>query len=110
VTPIAFDSSRSGDGPGHVLTMVEFARERDGSAPRLFAVNSHPEIGSSERVGALLDRMLANGAITPESHAERSAAILPMLRGERGEERLAVARRMFGDLVRRHVDRLALAA
>jgi hypothetical protein len=36
--------------------------------------------------------------------------MLPMLRDERNEERLFVARRVFGDLVQRHVGRLALAA
>jgi hypothetical protein len=110
LTPIAFDSLRADDCAGQALTMLELARERDGSAPRIFAVNSHPEIGSPQRVGALLDRMLANGMITAEYHTERSAAILPMLRGDRGDERLAVARRLFGDLVHRHIDRLARAA
>jgi hypothetical protein len=109
VTPIAFESSLAGEAAGEALTMVEFARERDGSAPRVFGVNSHPEIGSSERVSALLDRMLANGTITAEIHEQRSA-MLPMLRDERGEERLFVARRVFGDLVDLHVGRLAVAA
>jgi hypothetical protein len=110
LTPIAFDSSRADEGSGQALTMLELARERDGSAPRIFAVNSHPEIGSPQRVAAQLDRMLANGMITAQYHAERSAAILPMLRGDLGDERLIVARRVFGDLVHRHIDRLALAA
>ncbi len=109
VTPIAYESSPADDRPGEALTMVELARERDGSAPRFFGVNSHPEIGSSKRVRGLLDRMLKNGTITPEVHAERSA-ILPVLRDDRGAERLLVARRVFGDLVDRHVGRLARAA
>ncbi len=109
VTPIAFESAGAGDGPGDALTMVELVRERDGSAPRVFGVNSHPEIGTSERVRGLLDRMLANGTITADVHEQRSA-MLPMLRDERNEERLFVARRVFGDLVQRHVGRLALAA
>jgi hypothetical protein len=110
VTPIAFESAEADGRPADVLTMVELARERDGSAPRIFAVNSHPEIGSAERVRMLLDAMLAKGAISAEFHAQRAATILPMLRDDRREERLAVARRVFGDLVHRHIDRLALAA
>jgi len=109
VTPIAFESAADEDRPGEALTMLELARERDGSAPRLFGVNSHPEIGSSERVRGLLDRMLKNGTITAQVHAERSAT-LPVLQNDRGEERLFVARRVFGDLVHRHVGRLAHAA
>jgi hypothetical protein len=109
VTPIAFESSHAEDRPGEALTMVELARERDGSAPRFFGVNSHPEISTSEFVRVLLDRMLAHGTITPEVYVQRSA-ILPLLHDDRAEERLAVSRRVFGDLVRRNVVRLALAA
>lgn len=107
-TPIAYESG-VGDGPGEALTMLELAREADGPAPRMFGVNSHPEIGTPERVRELLDRMLATGSLTPEVYEKRSA-MLPMLRDDRRDERLAVGRRVFGELVQRKLDRLVSAA
>jgi hypothetical protein len=107
-TAIAFESSRSGDGPGEALTMLELAREKDGT-PRLFGVNSHPEIGSPERVESLLRAMLDRGSITPEVYEQRSA-MLPMLRDDRREERLRVGRTVFSDHGRDRVTRIVRAA
>ena len=108
--PIAFEASvRDGDGPGDALTMLELARDGDGRAPRIFGVNSHPEIGTPERVRELLDRLLERGALTPEVY-ERRSAMLPMLRDDRRDERLAVGRRVFGDLVQRKLAILVRAA
>jgi hypothetical protein len=109
VTPIAFESAPSGEGPGEALTMLELAREREGPEPRMFGVNSHPEIGTSERVRDLLDRMLARGAVTADLYEQR-LAMLPMLSNERRDERLAVGRRLFGELVQRKLERLIDAA
>ncbi len=108
VTPIAFETAPGGDGPGDALTMLELARDPDGT-PRLFGVNSHPEIGAPERVAALLANLLANGTMTADVHAQRSA-ILPTLRDDRREERLRVGRAVFSDLVRDRMSRLVRAA
>jgi len=108
VTPIAFESSRSSDGPGEALTMLELARDPNGM-PRFFGVNSHPEIGGPELVATLLANMLERGTITPDVHAQRSA-MLPMLGDERREERLRVGRAVFSDLVRDRMTRLVRAA
>ena len=108
VTPIAFESSQAGEGPGEALTMLELARDPNGT-PRLFGVNSHPEIGAAESVASILQAMLERGTITPDVHAERSA-MLPMLRDDRTQERLDVARTVFGDLVRERVTRLIRVA
>ena len=89
--------------------MLELARESDRTVPRVFGVNSHPEIGTPERVRELLDRMLASGALTPEVYAQRSG-MLAMLGGDRRDERLAVGRRVFGELVARKLDCLVHAA
>jgi hypothetical protein len=107
-TPIAFEADLAGEGPGEALTMLELAREPDG-LPRIFGVNSHPEIGAHERVSELLAQMLERGEIAPDVHAERSA-MLPMLRDGRREERLRVGRAVFGDLVRERLIRLVRAA
>jgi hypothetical protein len=104
VTPIAYESLAAG-GAGDALTMVEFARD-GASRPRIFAVNSHPEIGAADRVGELLERMLRNGAITREVFEARSA-VLPVLRDDRSARRLAVARTVFDDLARAQIERIA---
>jgi len=105
LTPIAFEGSRTDDGPGEALTMLEFVRDADGLAPRVFGVNSHPEITAPERVRELLDRLLANGSLTAEVYAQR-AKLLPVLRDDRPDERLAVGRRVFSDLLQRKLERL----
>ena len=97
VVPIAFESTLAGDGPGDALTMLEVARE-PGGRPRFFAVNSHPEIGSPERVASILQRLLDSGAMTADVYKQR-VRILPVLRDDRREERLRVARVVFSDLV-----------
>ncbi len=108
VVPIAFESTVSGDGPGEALTMLEVARE-PGGRPRFFAVNSHPEIGSPERVAEILKRLLASGAMTPDVYKQR-VRILPVLRDERREERLRVGRVVFADLVRERLAAMLRAA
>ncbi len=104
-TAIAFESAPSGEAPGEALTMLEIARDPDGM-PRIFAVNSHPEVGAPERVEALLERLLAGGTIDRTVFDQR-AAMLPMLRDDRREARLAVGRAVFVDLVHERLARLA---
>jgi hypothetical protein len=103
-TPIAYESSAAGDIPGDALTMLEIARDPDGM-PRVFAVNSHPEIGAPERVAELLASMLARGTIDRAVYEARSA-MLPMLRDDRRDERLFVGRVVFADLVRERLAQL----
>jgi len=106
-TAIAFESALQSEGPGAALTMLEIARDPDG-LPRVFAVNSHPEIGHHERVSELLQRLLARGVIDEDVHVQRSA-ILPMLRDDRHHERLHVGRAVFTDLVHERLARLVRA-
>jgi hypothetical protein len=106
-TAIAFESAPGGDGPGEALTMLEVARDPDG-LPRIFAVNSHPEIGEAERVEELLERLLARGTIDRAMFEQRSA-MLPVLREERREARLHVGRTVFEDLVHERLARLVRA-
>jgi hypothetical protein len=107
VSAIAFESA--GGERGEALTMLELARGENEDRPRMFAVNSHPEIGSPERVQGLLERLLARGAITPEVFQQRSA-LLPVLRDDRREERLRVARAVFSDLIEHRLEGLVRAA
>jgi hypothetical protein len=108
MTPIAFELAGEG-GRGQALTMFEFARSADGSTPRVFAVNSHPEIGTPERVQGLLERLLLRGQINADVFRQRSG-LLPVLRDDRRDQRLAVARFVFGDLIERKLHGLVRAA
>jgi hypothetical protein len=105
-TAIAFESSSA--APNRALTMLEIARDPDG-LPRFFAVNSHPEIGTHERVAVLLEQMLSSGKIDRAVFEARSA-MLPALRDDRPQARLGVARAVFTDLIATRLARLAAAA
>ena len=108
MTAIAHESAGAHGEAGDALTMLEVARDA-GGVPRVFGVNSHPEIGAPERVAAILDRMLATGTITSDVYDQRST-MLPMLRDDRREERLRVGRTVFSDLVRDRIARLVRSA
>jgi len=107
MSPIAYENASAG-GRGQALTMFEFARSADGATPRMFAVNSHPEIGTPERVQGLLERLLLRGQINAEIFRQRSG-LLPVLRDDRRDQRLQVARFVFGDLIERKLQGLVRA-
>lgn len=107
IVPIAYESKAHSHGD-RVLTMLEVARERGGSAPRIFAVNSHPEIGAAERVAQILEDLHANGALTPDVYEARKA-MLPVLRDGSAAARLRAARATFDDLVRRRLELIVAA-
>ena len=107
IVPIAYESKAHSHGD-RVLTMLEVAREREGEAPRIFAVNSHPEIGTAQSVAAILEDLHARGALTPDVYEARKA-LLPALRDESTGARLCAARATFDDLVRRRLELLVAA-
>ncbi len=108
LVPIAFEAAPAGDGPGEALTMLEIARF-PGGVPRFFAVNSHPEIGAPEEVAAILQRLLEAGAMTREVYVQR-VRVLPLLRDDRLQERLRVARIVFSGLVAERLATVVRAA
>src|SRR5512143_351029 len=69
--PIGFETQGLGGPPGEALTMVEFARDRAGVVPRLFAVNHHPEIVDRARQLMILDRKRARGEVDEQWYGER---------------------------------------
>jgi hypothetical protein len=107
VVPIAYESKAHSHGD-RVLTMLEVARERDGVTPRIFAVNSHPEIGTAERVAEILESLHARGELTPDVYEARKA-MLPVLRDENAGARLHAARVTFDDLVRHRLELIVAA-
>ncbi|MFY9781376.1 MAG: hypothetical protein WAJ85_12815 [Candidatus Baltobacteraceae bacterium] len=107
IVPIAYESKAHSHGD-RVLTMLEVARERGAAAPRIFAVNSHPEIGTAERIAEILERLHARGELTPDVYEARKA-MLPVLRDESAGPRLRAARATFDDLVRHRLELIVAA-
>jgi hypothetical protein len=63
------------EAAGEAVTMVEIARSRDGSRPRMWGVNHHPEIGDRGRQKERLARLEARGEVSREWVKERRAAM-----------------------------------
>jgi hypothetical protein len=70
-TAIGFETLGIGGAPGDAVTMIEFARDRGGIAPRMLAVNHHPEIVDRGRQKMILDQKRSRGEVTEEWYRER---------------------------------------
>ncbi len=70
-TPIGFETLGVGGDPGEAVTMIEFARDREGVVPRVFAVNHHPEIVDRFRQVMILDQKRERGEVSDEWYRER---------------------------------------
>ncbi len=100
----------TGDLPAKALTMVEFARTADGTTPRIFGVNHHPEVASSDDLERTLDEKLAIGEISATVHESRSSILAELRRPESDERaRLIGSAYTFTNLIRYHVERLIAA-
>ena len=98
VVPIAYESADAGDGVA--LTMVEFARKRNG-VPRMFAANHHPEIPAAPELATLLEQKFAAGEVSREWYESRAGLVGQLQqRGERESLRLLAAGYSFGFLLR----------
>ena len=86
--PIGFETQGLGGPPGEALTMVEFARDRAGVVPRVFAVNHHPEIVDRARQLMILDRKRARGEVDEQWYGERLEILTRTLPGEDVDRRL----------------------
>ena len=69
--PIGFETLGVGGSPGDAVTMIEFARDREGVMPRMFAVNHHPEIVDRFRQVMILNQKRDRGEVTDEWYRER---------------------------------------
>ena len=74
---------RAGDG----VTMIEAARDRAGTMPRIYGANHHPEIVNRPWQLALLRKRMERGDVTPEWYAERAASLSEQT-DDRGDESL----------------------
>jgi hypothetical protein len=71
-TTIGYETRGVGGPEGDALTMVEWARDRGGVMPRIFAVNHHPEIVDRSRQMLVLREKLERGEVTKEWYEERA--------------------------------------
>jgi hypothetical protein len=110
--PMAFEFTPDGSAPGEAVTMIEFARDASGTAPRVFAVNHHPEIVDREHVVTVLDEKYARGEVTRQWYEERSSTLMSGMTGEGARQtRLTSQYTLTGLLehsLRRILDRDAL--
>jgi hypothetical protein len=86
--PIGWDTRGVGGPPGDAITMLEFARDREGVMPRIFAVNHHPEIVDRGRQLLLLRQKLERGEVTREWFAERERVLTQSYPEEDSDERM----------------------
>jgi len=86
--PIGYETRGVGGPRGEAITMLEFARDRGGVMPRVFAVNHHPEIVDRERQRLVLRQKLERGEVTREWYAERVRVLTQTYPDENSDERI----------------------
>ncbi len=72
-------------GAGEALTMVEFARDRDGIMPRFLGVNHHPEVIGRNRIRAVLARKWERGEVTRDWYEDRLRTLEKHMSGDYDE-------------------------
>ena len=71
ILPLGYETTEIGGPPGDALTMLEFAREKGGVMPRVFAVNHHPEVVDPRHERLILERKWAHGEVSRSWYEER---------------------------------------
>jgi hypothetical protein len=90
IEPIGYETLGMGGPRGEGVTMLEFARDRDGVMPRVFAVNHHPEIVDRFRQIMLLEQKLDRGDVSHEWYQERLEILTRTYPDENSDQRLHV--------------------
>jgi hypothetical protein len=88
--PIGYETLGVSGPAGEAVTMLEFARDRDGVMPRVFAVNHHPEIVDRFRQMMVLGQKLDRGEVTNEWYQERVDILTRTYPDENSDQRLHV--------------------
>jgi hypothetical protein len=89
LTAIGYETLGIGGPRGDALTMLEVARTADGTMPRVFGVNHHPEIVNRPRQLTVLRKRMERGEVTPEWYTERVAALTQTI-DDHGDQSLHV--------------------
>jgi len=90
VLPIGYETLGRGGPMGDAVTMLEFARDRGGLLPRVFAVNHHPEIVDRFRQAMILNEKRDRAEVTNEWYQERLEALTRSYPDENSDQRLHV--------------------
>jgi hypothetical protein len=88
--PIGYETLGLGGPAGDAVTMLEFARDRAGIMPRMFAVNHHPEIVDRFRQMMILEQKLDRGEVSKEWYQERREILTRTYPDENSDQRLHV--------------------
>ena len=90
LTAIGHETLGVGGPRGDALTMVEWARDREGVMPRVFGVNHHPEIVDRARQRLILQRKHDRGEVSLQWFQERLDIVTRSYPDEDSEQRLQV--------------------
>jgi hypothetical protein len=86
--PIGYEGGEGHGGDGFGITMIELARDAGGVMPRIFGVNSHPEIVDRVHQHRLLEEKLARGEVSRAWYEERLEALTRVHPAEDSDRRL----------------------
>ena len=98
--PIAFDA-----GDGAALTMVEVARDRDGTMPRFLGVNHHPEIIDRAHIVEVLDEKRDRGEVSDAWYTERRVTMDELFHAENERQSRLTSRYTLLQPLRFHLER-----
>ena len=102
--PIAFEIAGN-----TALTMVEVARDAEGTMPRFLGVNHHPEIIDREHIMRVLDEKREHGEVSAQWYDERATTMRDLFRGESERQSRLTSRYTLLEPVRFHLERLVNA-
>ena len=88
IVPIGYETLGVGGPRGDAVTMLEFARDREGVMPRVFGVNHHPEIVDRGRQMMMLQQKRERGEVSAEWYAERLDIMTRTYPDENSDQRL----------------------
>ncbi|MBI2212711.1 MAG: hypothetical protein HYU52_03620 [Acidobacteria bacterium] len=80
-TRLSYEQAADGTA-GDALTMVEFARDRDGVMPRFLGVNHHPEVIGRNRIKAVIAAKWERGEVTRDWYEDRLRTLDKHMSGE----------------------------
>ena len=99
--PIAFEAAGS-----TALTMVELARDPEGTMPRFLGVNHHPEIIDRDHIMHVLDSKRASGEVSDQWYEERAVTLRDLFRGERERQSRVTSQFTLLAPLRFHLERV----
>ena len=102
--PIAFEAANNS-----ALTMIELARNAEGTMPRFLGVNHHPEIIDRDHIMQVLDEKRAHGEVSDQWYSERAVTMRDLFRGENERMSRLTSRYTLIEPVRYHLERVIAA-